>query len=295
MEDTKQNKKEEGGVFVSTELSPGSGSMLAEARKKQQRTIEEMASELNLSLTQVRTIELDQSEGLPEPTYVRGYIRSYAKLLGLNPEKVLENYKNPNWQKSANLDDMPRGIGSAEMSEPDGFFSAAKVLSMLLVAGLVAFLWYSGILNNLFSDDDAVAKTEPVKSAVKETVAGKTNANTSVGQGVEQAVAATTKPVDTPADGANNSASDANGVAGNSVSNEMVLSFSATSWVDIRDAEDNRLAYKSYTRGEELIVPIESRISVFIGNAEGVNVQYNGEAYDISGFREGVYAKFVME
>ena len=292
MEDTKQNKKEEGGVSVSTELSPGSGSMLAEARKKQQRTIEEMASELNLSLTQVRTIELDQSEGLPEPTYVRGYIRSYAKLLGLNPEKVLENYKNPNWQKSANLDDMPRGIGSAEMAEPDSFFSAAKVLSMLLVAGLVAFLWYSGILSNLFSDDDAVAKTEPVKSTVKETVAGKTNASTN---GVEQAVAATTKPIDTPSDGVTNTASDANEAADSSVPNEMVLSFSATSWVDIRDAEDNRLAYKSYTRGEELIVPIESRISVFIGNAEGVNVQYNGEPYDISGFREGVYAKFVME
>ncbi|MFT4630835.1 MAG: cytoskeleton protein RodZ, partial [Dinoroseobacter sp.] len=79
----------------SLDLQHGSGSMLATARKKQQKTIKEIADELNLSVTQVKLIELDQTDGLPEPTYVRGYIRGYAKLLGLNPDEVLQNYLNP--------------------------------------------------------------------------------------------------------------------------------------------------------------------------------------------------------
>jgi hypothetical protein len=35
-------------------------------------------------------------------------------------------------------------------------------------------------------------------------------------------------------------------------------------------------------------------MSVFIGNASGVTVQYNGAAFDITSFREGVYAKFIV-
>lgn len=288
MEDSKQHNKEEIQVLGSSELSPGSGSMLADARKKQQRTVEEIASELNLSVTQIRTIELDQSEGLPEPTYVRGYIRSYASLLGLNPELVLENYKNPNWQKSANLDDMPRGIGSAEMAEPNRFFTTGKIIGLLVAAGIAAFLWYSGLFSDWLSRDGLTSQataTKPItndeasNSSPDTSIVESTNAESPVTGAVVDGGDSTVKP----------RANDG------SLTNEMVLSFSATSWVDIRDSNDKRLAYKSYTRGEELIIPIENRISVFIGNAEGVNVQYNGEPYDISGYREGVYAKFAME
>lgn len=289
------NNKEDILIRGSKELSPGSGSMLADARKKQQRTVEEIATELNLSLSQIRTIELDQSEGLPEPTYVRGYIRSYANLLGLNPETVLASYKNPNWQKSANLDDMPRGIGSAEMSDTDNFFTPAKVIGILLIAALCAFLWYSGILNNLFSGEAETAS----QVGVVESVENKAESNNNATVKPEKSATETSSVVEEDAESSSSSEdtdADNDSVAGDrSVPNELVLNFSATSWVDIRDTEDNRLAYKSYTRGEELIIPFESRINVFIGNAEGVDVQYNGEPYDISGFREGVYAKFVMQ
>ena len=97
----------------SSEPQIGSGSILASAREKQGRAIEEIAEELNLSVSQIKSIELDLSGDLPEPTYVRGYIRAYAKLLGLNPEDVLQHYANADWQKSSNLNDIPQRIGSA--------------------------------------------------------------------------------------------------------------------------------------------------------------------------------------
>ena len=126
---------------LSTEPRQGSGSILAQARKKQQKSIEEIAQELNLSVTQIKAIELDQSDGLPEPTYVRGYIRAYAKLLGLKPEEVLQSYLNPNWQQSTSLNDIPRGIGSAESSSP-GFFSLGKVVALLVVLIAGGLLWF---------------------------------------------------------------------------------------------------------------------------------------------------------
>ena len=128
----------------------GCGSLLAVARKQQKKTVEEIAEELNLSVTQIRTIELDQSEGLPEPTYVRGYIRSYAKLLGLDAEEVLESYLHPNWQKTSSLDDIPRRIGNAD-DESTRFVTPAKVILLLVLAGVAGFLWWSGLLDDLMS------------------------------------------------------------------------------------------------------------------------------------------------
>ena len=90
------------------EVKPGSGSLLAAERKNQQQSIEDIASELNLSIAQIRAIETDQSEGLPEATYVRGYIRSYANLLGLNPDEILKSYQNSDWHKGSNLGDLPK-------------------------------------------------------------------------------------------------------------------------------------------------------------------------------------------
>jgi len=107
----------------------GSGSLLASARKKQNKSVEEIAAELNLSITQIKTIELDQSEGLPEPTYVRGYIRSYARLLGLDAE-------------------------NADEVKGKGFFTAGKVIAMLFLLSLIAFLWFSGLLTNLLNSAD---------------------------------------------------------------------------------------------------------------------------------------------
>ena len=75
----------------------------------------------------------------------------------------------------------------------------------------------------------------------------------------------------------------------------MTLKFIETCWVDIRDNTDKRLAYKSFYAGEELTVSHENRLNVFLGNAEGVTAIYNGEPFDMSSYREGVYAKFSLK
>jgi len=264
------------------ELKTGSGSLLANARKQQNRTVEEIADELNLSVTQIKTIELDQSEGLPEPTYVRGYIRSYAKLLGLDAEAVLDNYLNPNWQKTSSLEDMPRGIGSAETSERKAFLTPAKAIVILVLATSVGFLWYSGMLASMFGTDDD-AGVSVTNSSDSSAVGGNSEAS-----GAAQVDASND-------DGAQSSNDQAQAAAAGVVDqNELVLKFAQTSWVDIRDGQDNRLAYKSYAQGEELRVTSAGSMSVFIGNAEGVTAQYNGANFDISDYREGVYAKFTL-
>jgi len=275
----------------------GSGSLLATARKKQNRSVEEIAQELNLSVTQIKTIELDQTEGLPEPTYVRGYIRSYAKLLGLDAEEVLESYLHPNWQKSTNLDDIPRDIAAADDDLKASMTPVKGIVGLVLFIS-IGFLWYTGLLGDLFGvdRDNQVQQTQVVEqeastsvvesdSDLQTTNIEQVDSNLSELNADQQESQPDLQPSDTQQEKVTEVTE---------TNNDLILTFDQTCWVDIRDTQDNRLAYKSYAAGDTLTVTNKDKLHVFLGNAEGVNAIYQGQPLDISRFREGVYAKFSL-
>lgn len=281
---------------VQTVPKQGSGSLLAAQRKNQSRTVEEIADELNLSITQIRTIELDQSEGLPEPTYVRGYIRAYARLLGMDADMVLEHYLNPNWQRGTRLDDMPRGIGSANEREKSSFFTPGKVVALIVSLAIIGFLWMSGQLNKIFAEDDATVSASTSPAAIDDAATSASEPSGLDGAPADSESANevndetdTVATEGAPVDQANTAAANPVGAE-----NTLNLSFTDTSWVDIRDGNGERLAYKSYAQGEDLVVKASTPMSVFIGNAKAVSATLNDQAYDISQYREGVFARFTI-
>ena len=69
-----------------------SGQYLAYEREKKDFTVEDIARELHLSANVVRALEEDAYDKLPELVYVRGYIRSYCRILGIDPIPVLDMY-----------------------------------------------------------------------------------------------------------------------------------------------------------------------------------------------------------
>src|SRR4030066_1920691 len=69
--------------------APGPGALLAQARADLHLAHEEVAAKLHLATRQIQALEQDDYSSLPGPTYVRGYLKSYALLLGLSPEPIL--------------------------------------------------------------------------------------------------------------------------------------------------------------------------------------------------------------
>lgn len=63
------------------------GERLKAARERAGWSIEQVALKLRLSVAQVAALEKGEREGLPPAAYVRGYLRSYAQLLGLDPQE----------------------------------------------------------------------------------------------------------------------------------------------------------------------------------------------------------------
>jgi len=287
------------------------GKVLAEARKEQGKTIEDISKSLNLSVGQVRSIELDQSEGLPETTYIRGYIRSYAKLLGLDSVEVLSIYSQITGDSNqSSFTNMPTELSARDTGTSSKPFSAYHILVLLVVAASLGFLMYTGLIPSPFKNNAEVSSTNTaLTSSSQPNDKALDSAEESSSIEEEQfSVSAESSSLDTDesaeqaesdsqADAGDEAvqAASGNAVASTSTSIQLQLQFKQASWLDVRDENNEKLAYQSYDGGESITLESDGKLHVFIGNADGVDVELNGESYDIEPHREGVYAKFSIE
>jgi len=70
-------------------MSNGVGEQLRAAREARSWSVEEVASRLKIPARYVAALECGDDASLPEPTFVRGYIKAYAKAVGLDADALL--------------------------------------------------------------------------------------------------------------------------------------------------------------------------------------------------------------
>ena len=69
------------------------GEILASARKKKRLRYKKLSSELNIDEIYLIALEEGNFDLIPGgEAYVKGFLRSYAKKLDLNPDDVIDNY-----------------------------------------------------------------------------------------------------------------------------------------------------------------------------------------------------------
>ncbi len=71
----------------------GTGALLRARREKAGLSIDEVAGRLRIKASFLAAIEKAHVSGLPQGPYAFGFVRSYASFLGLDPQKVLEDFK----------------------------------------------------------------------------------------------------------------------------------------------------------------------------------------------------------
>lgn len=124
-----------------TRPETGPGHLLTEARLKLGLELQNVAEMLHLRGRQIIALEADDYESLPEPTYVKGYLRAYCHLLSLEPDVIVKNYSDfvapPVKEPTEEL---------APEKTPARNEDMVKLVSIVmvgLVAGLVAIFWFS--------------------------------------------------------------------------------------------------------------------------------------------------------
>ena len=70
----------------------GPGRLLRSARESAGISVRDVSSQLRLDERTVTALETDDFTHLPAPTFVRGYLRGYARLLGVPVGPVMEAY-----------------------------------------------------------------------------------------------------------------------------------------------------------------------------------------------------------
>lgn len=68
------------------------GAQLAAQRKLRDYSPEYVAGKLHLRVRIIELLEADDYDNMPEPVFIKGYLRAYAKLLGVPAEPLLNTF-----------------------------------------------------------------------------------------------------------------------------------------------------------------------------------------------------------
>jgi cytoskeleton protein RodZ len=148
--------KQESDSIVSELPSPkGPGARLKSAREAQSLNLDKVAAQLHLSNEMLRALEADDYDNLPARVFVVGYLRNYARLVGLPAEAItqaLDHYLPAEPHQEVEL---PK-VGTSSSA---GVFEPAKSkhfpffkMFMLLGAAIAAFWgWQQGYFTDVLT------------------------------------------------------------------------------------------------------------------------------------------------
>jgi cytoskeleton protein RodZ len=125
----------------------GPGAMLREAREARGLTVRDLAETLNLAVSTVRALEADDYERLPRPAFVRGYLRSYARLLTLDPQPLLEAHEtlvgrfDPQLEVAEVVRTRPPALTALVHERPGLVMTVASAAGLLLLVVLLLAVW----------------------------------------------------------------------------------------------------------------------------------------------------------
>jgi cytoskeleton protein RodZ len=128
-----QNNAEQ--VNRSTATPPASlGSLLREARESLGYSVADVAAQIKFAPRQIEALEADDFKSLPEAAFVRGFVRSYAKILHLDMQSLLAMLPQAK-ETAAEL--IP---ASVDMPFPGGNTSQRQTLILLGAALMLAVI-----------------------------------------------------------------------------------------------------------------------------------------------------------
>ncbi|MBI5429048.1 MAG: helix-turn-helix domain-containing protein [Nitrosomonadales bacterium] len=278
------------------------GKTLREARERLGLSVADVAEQIKLAPRQIEALEADDFEHLPETAFVRGFVRSYAKLLKLDAQVILATLA-PARQVSGGMAPTP-----VEVPFPDPQLTQRKNLAWSGLALLLAVLVvvFATRSCNKAPVQEKVARVEtpvalpaeaqvvpdagsakPDMAVPPESVAVPVASKEKLPETAVQSVPKAPKPVVAPPTRQTQSAApatqpDVPTQSGPVQSGLLRFEFDAESWVEIKDRDGNILRSQAFQPGRNLRVAGNPPFSLLIGNASSVRLYYRDKQVDLA-------------
>ena len=139
------------------------GAKLALLRLQKGFSCEYVAGKLHLRVRVIELLELDAYGNLPEPVFIKGYLRAYAKLLGAAPEPLLVLFNEI--YKPERLSEKTLWQSRREPYRAEHAIRWLTSFFAIVVSVAVATWWYTNKDNeHLFPESISRVEVSPAKS-----------------------------------------------------------------------------------------------------------------------------------
>ncbi len=299
--------------------SPTVGERIRQAREAAGLSAADLAQPLNLDLRVIECIERDALDEVPGRPYILAYLRSWAEQLDLDGDTLVAQYNAQRAPAEGDIQAGTHPTLDVMETRGGGWRRVLGWLIVLLLVAIAVMAvsqldrerlqtWWQDLRGESAAapaaegeekrDDGRPAiqgaleepPAPPVNQAVRDQAAqAQAGMRSPVGADLpdmplaaiqSQEAAPTTNDNEASADLADGEPTD---VAPAPASGQTLVlrATSADSWVEIRDANGDRLMYDVLVAGEERTFDGAGPFSLVLGNSRGVEIEYQGEPVEL--------------
>lgn len=287
------------------------GRMLREAREGLGLSVMDVASQIKFAPRQIEALEADDYQHLPEAAFLRGFVRSYAKILHLDAPTLLAALPQ---NKAAPVELIPGSVGEPypdvhSMLRQNLIWLVAALLLAIIVAGLALWQFTAPpeqpqvalVESPVFLPEEIkIEPAQPVPEAtVIEPEAPKARPSTETETLKSRPSTETEAPRKRPSAAAAQSSVQAAGTEASRIAQRNLaiasdaepdtpapiislrLEFSEESWAEIKDREGKILSSRVHPAGTEMRLSGHAPLSILIGNAPSVRLYFRDKEVDL--------------
>ena len=290
------------------------GQMLKQTREKLGLAQKDIAAQLNLQIETIDAIEKDDQDRLPEATYVRGYVRSYGRLIKLDADMLIKLYDQASTPPPEIIPNIKKPAQASSRDKP--VRAITYLITFTLTLLLLAWLQSKYIVEKKPDAASTSGNTGEQSYAPGQNPRPDTTSTTTTGQGtpaVEQ------EPLSLPSGAAKDSESvisetesadvpvvetapaampntDPAQITDHLTRGDDKLRFILTrdSWIEVHDANKISLYQGLARAGNEIRLSGKAPFSVLLGYAQGVEVRFNNEPFDPAPYANASIARFTL-
>ena len=290
-----------------------SGTLLKNKRESLGLTQKQISDRLKLRVTLIQQIEENQFESDQVATFMRGYIRSYAKYVNLD-EKVVLSALHHAGDAQHQEQEM---LSFSRKTKTEKHNSRIMILTwsiFAVIAGISSLWWWQNqqqdtlsqsLVNTESSEELVVEESLDPELTSLEVIEAEQNTETSpvtensddlltvvsaaeASENVEQVEETQDVAEVTPV------AAESETVTPEPVANELVMQFSADCWIQVKDAAGKTLSTGIKKAGQTLNLSGTAPYKVILGAPEGVSMTFASEPVDLSGYTSGKVARITL-